>query len=80
MGRPRADRSGGAAGEHKVRPNILLAAATALTTVAEPIARACGAIVTWVDKGIEAAMNQFNADSDTNKPAANDRDRRKTSD
>jgi PTH1 family peptidyl-tRNA hydrolase len=26
------------------------------------IARACGAIVTWVDKGIEAAMNQFNAE------------------
>ncbi len=26
------------------------------------IARACGAIVTWVDKGLDAAMNQFNAD------------------
>jgi len=26
------------------------------------IARACGAIVTWIDKGIEPAMNQFNAD------------------
>ncbi len=27
------------------------------------IARACGAIVTWIDKGIVAAMNQFNAAS-----------------
>ena len=44
------------------------------------LARSCGAIVTWIDKGLETAMNQFNADSDTNKPAANDRDRRKTSD
>ena len=26
------------------------------------IARACGAIVTWVDKGLDAAMNQFNAE------------------
>jgi PTH1 family peptidyl-tRNA hydrolase len=26
------------------------------------LARACGAIVTWADKGIEAAMNQFNAE------------------
>ena len=26
--------------------------------------RACGAIVTWVDKGINAAMNQFNASSE----------------
>jgi PTH1 family peptidyl-tRNA hydrolase len=26
------------------------------------IARACGAIVTWIDKGIEPAMNQFNAE------------------
>ena len=26
------------------------------------IARACGAIVTWADKGIETAMNQFNAE------------------
>jgi PTH1 family peptidyl-tRNA hydrolase len=25
--------------------------------------RAAGAIVTWIDKGINAAMNQFNADS-----------------
>ncbi len=25
------------------------------------LALACGAIVTWIDKGIEAAMNQFNA-------------------
>jgi PTH1 family peptidyl-tRNA hydrolase len=24
------------------------------------LGRACGAIVTWIDKGIEAAMNQFN--------------------
>jgi PTH1 family peptidyl-tRNA hydrolase len=28
------------------------------------IARATGAIVTWIDKGINAAMNQFNADDD----------------
>jgi hypothetical protein len=27
------------------------------------IYRATGAIVTWIDKGIETAMNQFNADS-----------------
>jgi len=26
------------------------------------LGRACGAIVTWIDKGIEAAMNQFNAE------------------
>jgi PTH1 family peptidyl-tRNA hydrolase len=26
------------------------------------IARACGAIVTWAERGIEAAMNQFNAE------------------
>jgi len=26
------------------------------------IARACGAILTWVDQGLNAAMNQFNAD------------------
>jgi peptidyl-tRNA hydrolase len=25
--------------------------------------RAAGAIVTWVDKGMNAAMNQFNAES-----------------
>ena len=25
------------------------------------IARACGAIVTWIDKGMTVAMNQFNA-------------------
>ncbi|MGB7157221.1 MAG: aminoacyl-tRNA hydrolase [Tepidisphaeraceae bacterium] len=25
------------------------------------LGRACGAIVTWIDKGIETAMNQFNA-------------------
>jgi PTH1 family peptidyl-tRNA hydrolase len=29
------------------------------------ITRACGAIVTWIDKGIEAAMNQFNAEEKT---------------
>ena len=40
------------------------------------LARACGAIVTWIDKGLETAMNQFNADSDNSKPAANDRDRK----
>ena len=28
------------------------------------IARACGAIVTWIDQGIVAAMNQFNAVED----------------
>ena len=28
------------------------------------IARACGAIVTWIDQGIVAAMNQFNAADD----------------
>jgi PTH1 family peptidyl-tRNA hydrolase len=27
------------------------------------IARACGAIVTWIDQGIESAMTQFNADT-----------------
>lgn len=27
------------------------------------IDRACGAIVTWIDKGINAAMNQFNAEA-----------------
>ena len=26
------------------------------------IARSCGAILTWIDKGLNAAMNQFNAD------------------
>lgn len=26
------------------------------------LGRACGAIVTWIDKGIETAMNQFNAE------------------
>ena len=26
------------------------------------LGRACGAIVTWIDKGISAAMNQFNAE------------------
>jgi PTH1 family peptidyl-tRNA hydrolase len=29
--------------------------------VDEAIGRACGAIVTWIEKGIEAAMSQFNA-------------------
>ena len=28
------------------------------------LARACGAIVTWIDKGISAAMNQFNVAED----------------
>jgi PTH1 family peptidyl-tRNA hydrolase len=28
------------------------------------IDRACGAIVTWMDKGIETAMSQFNADTE----------------
>lgn len=31
------------------------------TMIDDAIARACGAIVTWIDKGLEAAMNQFNA-------------------
>jgi len=31
------------------------------------LGRACGAIVTWIEKGLEAAMNQFNAED---KPAA----------
>ena len=31
------------------------------------IVRATGAIVTWIDKGINAAMNQFNADSEEAK-------------
>ena len=37
------------------------------------IARACGAIVTWADRGIETAMNQFNAEDKgpaADKPAA----------
>lgn len=29
--------------------------------VDEAIARACGAIMTWIDKGIDLAMSQFNA-------------------
>jgi PTH1 family peptidyl-tRNA hydrolase len=37
------------------------------------IARATAAIVTWVDKGIHAAMNQFNAD-DTQERRATDND------
>src|SRR5688572_17822311 len=43
-------------------------------TLLDPaIARACGAIVTWADKGIETAMNQFNAEDKGpagDKPAA----------
>jgi PTH1 family peptidyl-tRNA hydrolase len=31
------------------------------------IARACGAIATWMDKGIETAMSQFNAEDDAEK-------------
>jgi PTH1 family peptidyl-tRNA hydrolase len=31
------------------------------------LGRACGAILTWIDNGLNAAMNQFNADD---KPAA----------
>ena len=37
------------------------------------LARACGAIVTWIDKGISAAMNQFNVAEDggsSQKPEA----------
>ncbi len=36
------------------------------------LARACGAIVTWIDKGIETAMNQFNAENggSSQKPEA----------
>ena len=33
------------------------------------IARATGAIVTWIDKGIHAAMNQFNADENEGRDA-----------
>lgn len=33
-------------------------------TVELAIARACGAIVTWIDKGLNVAMNQFNAAED----------------
>lgn len=32
--------------------------------VDEAIARACGAIMTWIDRGIEPAMSQFNAAKD----------------
>jgi PTH1 family peptidyl-tRNA hydrolase len=35
------------------------------------LGRACDAIVTWIDKGIEAAMNQFNAAEE--KPADDER-------
>jgi PTH1 family peptidyl-tRNA hydrolase len=36
--------------------------------VLEPaVGRACGAIVTWIDKGITTAMNQFNADEKATK-------------
>ena len=38
------------------------------TRLGPALARATGAIVTWVDLGIEAAMNQFNAD-ETDKDA-----------
>jgi len=37
------------------------------------LGRACGAIVTWIDKGISAAMNQFNVAEDggsSQKPEA----------
>jgi PTH1 family peptidyl-tRNA hydrolase len=37
--------------------------ATEQRKLLEPaIDRACGAILTWIDKGIESAMSQFNAD------------------
>jgi peptidyl-tRNA hydrolase, PTH1 family len=32
------------------------------------LGRACGAIVTWIDKGISAAMNQFNVAEDGDSP------------
>jgi len=35
------------------------------------IGRACGAIVTWIDKGLSTAMNQFNVAEE--KPAAEER-------
>jgi PTH1 family peptidyl-tRNA hydrolase len=31
-------------------------------TIDQAYARACDAIVTWIDKGLNAAMNQFNAE------------------
>jgi peptidyl-tRNA hydrolase len=31
--------------------------------------RAAGAIVTWIDKGITTAMNQFNADERPGQPS-----------
>jgi PTH1 family peptidyl-tRNA hydrolase len=44
------------------------------------VARACGAVLTWVDKGLDAAMNQFNVADDA--AAANgsreSKDRKKT--
>jgi len=33
----------------------------------QAIPRACGAIVTWIDRGLPAAMNQFNAAEDDKK-------------
>jgi len=35
--------------------------------IQQAIPRACGAIVTWIDQGITAAMNQFNAAEDEKK-------------
>ena len=35
--------------------------------IQQTIPRACGAIVTWIDQGITAAMNQFNAAEDEKK-------------
>jgi PTH1 family peptidyl-tRNA hydrolase len=33
----------------------------------EALGRAAGAVATWIDKGVTAAMNQFNADEDEKK-------------
>jgi len=38
------------------------------TQIQQTIPRACGAIVTWIDQGISAAMNQFTAADETGNP------------
>jgi PTH1 family peptidyl-tRNA hydrolase len=41
------------------------------------VTRACSAAITWIERGIEAAMNQFNAEEKMEEKAAEDR-RQKT--